>query len=204
MAGQGGLRRLWRAIERYADHPDPLVVACNWIALIVASNQPLYPLYVQWVGGGGGVAAMLTWLSTPLFALAPLVVRRSPRLGRAMLPIAGIANSLLALALFGQGAGMALFIAPCLVIAGLAFRPAERRWSYALIAIGAIGYFAVLRLVHAPLVALSPEGTAGLLDINILSAGCLMILVGISFSGAMAEGERRAALLSTVDEARRE
>ncbi len=181
-----GLRGLWRAIGRYADHPDPLVSACNWIALIVASNQPLYPLYVQWVGGGGGRAAMLTWLSTPVFALAPFVARRSTRLGRAMLPLAGIGNSLLALALFGRASGMALFLAPCLVIAGLAFRPDERRWSYALIAGGVIAYFALGRLLPTPLVPLSADGVAGLLDINVISAGCLLILVGLSFSSANA------------------
>ncbi len=186
MGSGDGLRGLWRAIGHYADHPDPLVSACNWIALIVASNQPLYPLYVEWVGGGGGVAAMLTWLSTPLFALAPLVARRSTRLGRAMLPLAGIANSLLALALFGKGAGMALFLAPCLVIAGLAFRPDERRWSYALIALGVVSYFLLGRLVQTPLVTLTADGVAGLLDINIISAGCLLILVGLSFSAASA------------------
>jgi hypothetical protein len=182
-----GLRRFWRAIETYADHPDPLVVTCNWIALIVASNQPLYPLYVQWVAGGGGHAAMLTWLSTPLFVLAPLAARHSSRLGRMVLPLAGIANSLLALALFGRGAGMALFLAPCLVIAGLAFRPDERRWSYALIAACVIAYFALRRLLPAPVVSLSAAGVAGLLEINIISAGCLLILVGLSFSSARAD-----------------
>ena len=192
MAVGKGVRGIWRWVERYADHPDPRVAACNWIALIVASNQPLYPLYVQWVAGGGGVAAMLTWLSTPLFALAPLVARRWSRAGRAMLPIAGIANSLLAMALFGAGAGMALYIAPCLVIAGLAFRPAERRWSYGLITLGGLGYFALPRLVPAALVPLAETGIAGLLQVNIISAGCLMILVGLSFSGAMASSESRA------------
>ena len=42
---------LWRRIERYAAADDPLTGASNRLALIVASNQPFYPLYVWWATG---------------------------------------------------------------------------------------------------------------------------------------------------------
>ncbi len=186
------LRAWWAAVERYAAHADPRVAACNWIALVVASNQPFYPLYVEGVAGTGGFAAMLTFPSTPFFALTPFVARRSDRLGRAMLPLAGIANSLLALILFGEASGVLLFLAPCVVIAGLAFRPDERRWSLPLIGLSALAYLAGPMIAATPLVALGEAGSLALLRVNAFSAGCLLALTGLSFSGAMADGRARS------------
>lgn len=186
------LKGLWAAVERYAAHADPRVTACNWIALVVASNQPFYPLYVEAVAGRGGFAAMLTFLSTPFFALAPLVARRHDRIGRAMLPLAGIANSLLALVLFGEASGVLLFLAPCVVIAGLAFRPDERGWSFPLIGVAALAYFAGPMLAATPMVSLDEAGSLALLRVNAFSAGCLLALTGLTFSGAMAAAPRRS------------
>jgi hypothetical protein len=186
------VRGWWAAVERYAAHADPRVTACNWIALIVASNQPFYPLYVEGVAGTGGFAAMLTFLSTPFFALAPLVARRNDRIGRAMLPLAGIANSLLAFVLFGQASGVLLFLAPCIVIAGLAFRPDERRWSFALIGLSALAYFAGPMVAATPVVALNGAASLALLGVNVFSAGCLLALTGLTFSGAMADIRARS------------
>ena len=186
------LRGWWAAVERYAAHADPRVTACNWIALIVASNQPFYPLYVEGVAGTGGFAAMLTFLSTPFFALAPLVARRNDRIGRAMLPLAGIANSLLAFVLFGQASGVLLFLAPCVVIAGLAFRPDERPWSLALIGLSALAYFAGPMVAATPVVALDGAASLALLGVNAFSAGCLLALTGLTFSGAMADIRARS------------
>lgn len=186
------MRGWWAAVERYAAHADPRVTACNWIALVVVSNQPFYPLYVEGVAGTGGFAAMLTFLSTPFFALAPLVARRNDRFGRAMLPLAGIANSLLALMLFGEASGVLLFLAPCVVIAGLAFRPDERRWSFPLIGLSALAYLAGPMLAATPLVAIGETGSLALLRVNAFSAGCLLALAGLSFSGAMADSRARS------------
>ena len=35
----------------YAADDDPLTATSNRLALILASNQPFYPLYVRWVTG---------------------------------------------------------------------------------------------------------------------------------------------------------
>ena len=43
-------RGMWRWIAAYAANPDPRVASCNTIALLVASNQPFYPLYVYFCG----------------------------------------------------------------------------------------------------------------------------------------------------------
>jgi len=190
---EDGARSAWRAVERYADHPDPLVVASNWIALVVASNQPFYPLFVEWTAGEGGSWAMLTWLSTPFFLAVPALSRASSPAGRALLPLAGLANTLLAQTLFGLGSGVALFLAPCLVLAGLVFRPAERRWSFPVVAIGILACISVRFWPWPRRVDLAPEALDALLDINTVGAASLLVLAGFSFAkayGAPAATER--------------
>ena len=179
-------RSAWRAVERYADHPDPLVLACNWMALVVASNQPFYPLFVEWTAGDGGRLAMLTWLSTPFFLAVPAVSRVSSPAGRALLPLAGLANTLLAQSLFGLGSGVALFLGPCLVLAGLAFRPAERRWAFSAVSIGILACIVVRFWPWPPQVDLAPGALDALLDINAVGAASLLVLAGFSFAKAYA------------------
>jgi len=179
-------RSAWRAVERYADHPDPLVVACNWIALVVASNQPVYPLFVEWAAGEGGSRAMLTWLSTPFFLAVPALSRAYSPAGRALLPLAGLANTLLAHSLFGLGSGVALFLGPCLVLAGLAFRPAERNWALTVVAIGILAGISVRFWPWPPEVALAPDALGALLDINAVGAASLLVLAGFGFTKAYA------------------
>lgn len=118
---------LLRGLGDYAAHPDRLTAACNRIALLVASNQPFYPLYLWWIVGGDWRVACWTFLSTPLFAGVPFVARRNALAGRAMLPLAGIANGILSAKAFGKPSGVELFLIPCGLIACLAFRRQEWR-----------------------------------------------------------------------------
>lgn len=55
-----------------------MVAACNLIALVVASNQPFYPLYVYWAVSGDVWPTFFTFLSTPLFLAVPVVAKRYP------------------------------------------------------------------------------------------------------------------------------
>ena len=116
---------LLRGFAAYASHPDPLAAASNRIALLVASNQPFYPLYLWWIVGGDWWASFWTFLSTPFFASVPIVARRNALAGRAMLPLTGIANGMLSAKMFGDASGVELFLIPCGLIALLAFRRAE-------------------------------------------------------------------------------
>src|SRR5215217_933957 len=89
------------AVRTYISHPDPRVAAANVIALLVASNQPFYPLYLFWLVSEDITPAWFTFLSTPFFLAVPEVARRSSVAGRALLPLAGIGNSVLSAWLFG-------------------------------------------------------------------------------------------------------
>lgn len=89
------VRHIWDRVAAYAAHDDPMVAACNLVALVVASNQPFYPLYVYWAVSDHVWPTFLTFLSTPFFLAVPAVARRYSKTGRALLPLAGIGNTIL-------------------------------------------------------------------------------------------------------------
>lgn len=176
-----GLRAGWRRIAAYIADPDPRVFACNMIALIVVSNQPLYPLYV-----GVSVSAVvwptaLTFLSTPFFAAVPAVSRRWPRAGRALLPLTGVANVAVSAKAFGAASGVGVFLFPCVLIAGAFFRPSERPIAIALIALALASFFWIGGFT--PLHAYTPEEYAAFARLNGLSAGALVAFIGLAIAG---------------------
>jgi hypothetical protein len=122
-------------IAAWIAHPDPRVAACNRIALIVASNQPFYPLFVAGLVGGDAQAACWTWLSTPFFLAVPALARRHAVGGRVLLVLAGIANTLISTKAFGTASAVEWFLLPCGLIALLALRRSEVRWSLPLLAL---------------------------------------------------------------------
>ncbi len=106
------LRQIYEWIVAYADDPDPLVKACNGLALLIASNQPFYPLYLWFVAGD---AALLTWatlLSTPFFLAVPTINRRNSRIGRAIAPVFGSVNTIICATALGVASGVELFLVP--------------------------------------------------------------------------------------------
>lgn len=117
----------WARLRAYPTHPDPRTETCNWIALLVASNQPFYPLFVMAIVGGEWWVACWTFLSTPFFLAVPAVARRDPVLGRALLPLAGIGNAIVSAKAFGTASGVELFLIPISLIALFAFRRGEGR-----------------------------------------------------------------------------
>ena len=98
-------RDIWRWVAAYAANPDPRVASCNTIALLVASNQPFYPLYVYFSVSPHIAPTLLTFLSTPFFLAIPAISRRSPVLGRALLPLTGLANVVVSAKAFGAASG---------------------------------------------------------------------------------------------------
>ena len=174
----------WRALTAYVASPDPKVAATNWVAILVALNQPFYPLYIRGFVGDDGWVSTLTFLSTPLFAAIPWLSRRASLAGRAMLPLTGAANTMLTDKAFGSASGVELFLFPCAMAAAMAFRARER--AALLIVLGLIaGAFLILHdRMGAPLHAFSVEETARFQTINIWSAAGLTLLIALQFSGA--------------------
>ena len=147
------------------------------IALVVASNQPLYPLYLHWLVGAGALAACGTFASTPAFVGAALLARRHSLGGRMLLPLAGLANTLLSAKLLGANVGLDLFLIPCLLIVLLVLR--RREWPVALALLGLCGAALwVLPMVGTqPIAALDAGQSASLFRLNAWSVGSLTLFV---------------------------
>lgn len=182
------------ALKAYAHHPDPRVAAANFFALLVASNQPFYPLYVYWTVGPEIGPTAWTFLSTPFFLAVPALSRWNTLIGRAMLPIAGIANTLLSAKVFGVASGVEIFLLPCAVLALLIFRPHER-WiaAFPLAAVCFLAYFVLHGVYGAPFHLYSEAEYAALLRLNMMSAGGLTAFTALSFSTLLAEAESAAS-----------
>lgn len=192
------LKRLTAMARAYAYHPDARVAAANMISLLVAANQPFYPLYLFWLVSTDITAAWFTFLSTPFFLAVPALARWNSVVGRALLPVAGIGNTVLSSWLFGTASAVEIFLLPCGIIALLLFRPRERVVGLAL-AMLAFGVFLLLHDAYGqPLAQYDAAQYAALARLNLVSAGMLTAFVTILFSTLLAEAERSA------DAARRE
>lgn len=172
------MRRAWGLVQRYLAHDDPLVAATNLIALVVAWNQPFYPLYVWWAVSDRLWPTYFAFLSTPFFLAVPAVSRWSPRAGRAMLPLVGVGNTILCTKVFGEPSGTETFLIACALLPALFFRPDE--WKTRLILV--LLPFAVFYLLHgrygAPAHVYSPSEYSDFLTLNALSAATLVVFTG--------------------------
>lgn len=167
--------RLIENLREYASHPDLATAACNRIALLVAANQPFYPLYLLWVVGGDWLTAGWTFLSTPFFASVPAVARRHSAAGRALLPAAGLFNGIVSAKAFGVASGVEYFLAPVALITLFAFRDAPR------VKLGLLAVIALTALLHGfygePLGNFTPDQYAAFRRLNLYSVITLSIFV---------------------------
>lgn len=165
--------RLARHLKAYAAHPDPVTAACNRIALLVASSQPTYPLYIAWLAGGTWWVACVTFLSTPAFLAVPALARRDPLAGPALLVLAGLGNAMLATKALGTASGVEAFLIPTAIIALVAFRGHIRLW---LIAVN-MGVALLHPIYGRPWSTFSPQAYGALLHLNGWSAGLLSLII---------------------------
>ncbi len=185
-----GWSALLQTFRAYIADDDPLVAAANLIAVVVATNQPFYPLYIYWFVSPDFSPALYLFLSTPFFAVVPAVSRWNATAGRVLLPLTGIANSALAAKLFGVESGVELFLLPTVLIAFVVFRPGERIYAFSLTAIA----YAVFAGLHgrygAPVHLYSIEEYASFVTMNATSAGTLTVFVGMIVAGLIADGKK--------------
>jgi len=177
-----------KSIRAYAANDDPLAAASNFIALVVASNQPFYPLYIYGAVSHSIGVSFFTFLSTPFFLAVPWVARRHSIAGRALLPLAGLANTALSTKLFGAASGVELFLIPCIMIATLSFGRRERFIAFSLASIAAL-LFIFRDIYGAPVHLYSQEEYAHFVRLNAFSSGTLIFLAGLTFSDALSEGK---------------
>ncbi|MBB5049061.1 hypothetical protein HNR60_003833 [Rhodopseudomonas rhenobacensis] len=177
------LKRVTTWLADYAANDDPLAAAGNLVALVLAGNQPFYPLYVVLVAGTEGLPwALLTMISLPFFFAVPALARRHPRLGRLALALITTINTVFCSWVLGEPSGTELFLLPCAALAGLLFWPSERLLMLPLAGLPVGAFWLLHGRYGAPPHLYSPEAYSGLLTMNAVSAGTVSIFLGIVFS----------------------
>jgi len=172
----------WR--ENVAN-PDPLANAAGTIAMVVAVNQPFYPLYLHAIVGSAAWPAWLTLLSTPFFAAIPAVMRRHSLTGRAMLPVVGVLNTMLCAKLFGLASAVELFFLPCILLAAMLFRPDERAIMVPILLTPVLAYLALDSNLGPPLQVFSPEEYRSIVAVHAVSVAGLTAFIGLLFATNM-------------------
>jgi hypothetical protein len=175
------LARMLTAFQNYKSNSDPLAALANTVALVVAGNQPFYPLYLHAIVGTSAWPAWITLITTPLFAAVPALARHSPLAGRAMLPLIGTANGILAVKLIGADTGVELFLLPCVLLAAILFRREERVVMLAVLAVPFAAYLLLDPAVGTPLATYSAGAYRSIISMHAFSVACLFALVGFSF-----------------------
>ncbi len=179
----GAVGRLIRHQTAHMAHPDPSSHAVNKIALMLAWNGPLYPIYVLVLAGPSALPwSLLTLLISPFFYAIPWLMRRSSLAGRAALPVVGAMNTVWCVKLFGAESGVELFLFPCIILAGLLFRQRERWVMMPVLGFTLVLEFLPVRLLGAPILGLSPEGLSRLSGLNAGSVACLLAFIAMQFA----------------------
>ena len=181
------LKRVSALVSAYIANDQPHAAAGNKVAMVLAGNVPFYPLYVVGLAGSDGMPYLLmTLLVFPFFLLVPAISRRRPRLGRATLSLAGLANTVFCTWLLGESSGTELFLIPCITLASLLFGAGERAIMLVLAALPLGAYVLLHGHYGTPPYRYGDEGYRALLSMNAISVGTLSIFLGIVFSGSSA------------------
>ena len=174
---------LFARLARYAEGADPISDAANTVALVIAGNQPFYPIYLFAIAGEKGWPSLLTWFSTPLFLAVPALGRRNSVAGRALLCIAGLGNTAISNLALGGASGIPLFYLPCLILCLALFGRGER-----LVQAGLVGTTVAITLalgrIPAWLGAFSPEELYSLQRVHGFSVACLTLFLAILLTRA--------------------
>jgi hypothetical protein len=175
------LTRLLNALRNYKASPDPLAALANTVALVIAGNQPFYPLYLHAIVGQSAWPAWITLITMPIFAIFPAVFRRSTLMARALLPTIGTANGILTVKLIGIDTGVELFLLPCVLLRALLFRSSERHVMIAILALPFVACFLLDPAVGPPLATYSASEYRSIISMHGFSVACLFALIGFSF-----------------------
>lgn len=167
------------------DHPDASARIANAIALLVAASQPFYPLYLHSVAGAAAWPAWLVLATTPAYATIPMFSRRHGRLARAMLPIVGVVNTLIAVKALGPASGVELFYLPCILAATALTKPGATWLAVLLVAMVAFAYLVAGGWLGPPLAAIPPDDLSAMVRLHAVSAAGLIAFSGFQLRSAM-------------------
>jgi hypothetical protein len=181
------LNALLERVRQYADNRDPLAKVAATVALIVASNQPFYPLYLHAIVGKLAWPAWFTLLTTPLFLAVPAVARRHPLAGRAMLPIVGTINTVFCVKLIGLATAVELFLLPCILLAAILFRTSERKTMVPVLLVPFAAYFLLDSRLGTPLQIFDADSYASIIALHAVSVASLTAVIGLMAASILSE-----------------
>lgn len=186
-----------RWLRAYTASDNPHVSACNTIAMVIAWNQPYYPLYLWWIVGHDALVGIPDAFSGVLFFAVPAIARRSGLLGRIAMIVFSVGNIVFSSMMLGEAAGVQLLFLPCGMLAAILFTWRERFTMLAMAALPLLAWLLTRGRLDIPPVRFSAEAYASLFTLNAVSAGSLMIffgwlLAGINRRVEEAEGQRPA------------
>lgn len=153
--------------------------------MVVAVNQPFYPLYLHAIAGASAWPAWLTLISTPFFVGIPALARRHSLAGRAMLPVVGVVNTMLGVKLFGLASAVELFLLPCILLAAILFRPSERLIMVPILLTPVLAYMALDSNLGPPLQVFSAEEYRSIVAVHAASVAGLTAFIGLLFATNM-------------------
>lgn len=167
--------------EARTERADAVTKASASIALVIALNKPIYPLYVWWLAGDALRASLLTVAAMPFYASLVFLAGRSSLAARIGLVVVGTTDTLAITKYLGEATGAWLFLAPCLMLAAMSFTKSEIWISRTLIAV--IFCLAVGLLGHygPALASVSPSDAATLFKLNMAGAFSLLAFIGLRF-----------------------
>ena len=181
------MRRISRHLAAYVHSDDPLAAASNAIAMVVAFNQPYFPLSIHWLVGNDGGASHVTFFSMPLFLAVPAIMRLSSLGGRAMLPVVGIFNTLASAQALGAASGVEMFLFPCAMIAAMSLRPSERFVMLGIVGLALTGYVLLHESAVAANTLFSPAEYEKFVSLNVWSVAALIVFAAWRYSSATAQ-----------------
>jgi hypothetical protein len=172
-----------RWLRAYMASDDPRVSACNTIAMVLAWNQPYYPIYLWWIVGRDARVGIPDAFSGLLFFAVPAMTRRFPYLGRVAMVVVSVTNVVFCSMMLGEAAGVQLLLLPCGMLAAMLFTWRERFTMLAMTSLPLAAWWLTRGRLDVPPVRFSPEAYASLFTLNAVSAGSLIVFFGWLLAG---------------------
>ena len=176
---------LMARVSAYTDNLDPLAKVAGTIAVVIASNQPFYPLYLHAIVGVAAWPAWLTLLTMPLFLAVPPLAKRNSLAGRILMVVAGVTNTVLCVKLVGLRTGVELFLIPCVLLGAILFRPSERIMTLPVLALPFLVYLFLDGRLGVPFQTYSDADYTSIVAVHAISVASLTALTGILFAGIL-------------------
>ena len=182
------MKRLSAFFARYIANADPLAHAGNLVAVLIGTNQPLYPLALYWATGADVTGAFICFLSAPCFLAVPFIARRSSLAGRLALVLVGTFDTLISVKVYGQAGGNELYLGPCLMLAVMLFRKSEWRVSFGCVALIWAALFGLHDRYGASVLGWSAGDYATMMSFNVFYVAMLTVFIALGVGRARGEG----------------